>query len=335
MNNQRLSFQEYQQGVLAGNRVVLGKAITLIESTVADDQKLAVRLIENILPQTGKSLRIAVTGVPGVGKSTFIESFGKFITSTGIKVAVLTIDPTSQRNHGSILGDKTRMEELSKNPLAFIRPTASGEQLGGVAGKTREAILLCEAAGYEVIIIETVGVGQSEIAVKSMVDFFLLLMLAGGGDELQGIKRGIMEMADALVVTKAEGDNMSRAKQAQSEYQHAIHLLPPKASQWETPVLVCSSLQNTGIEDVWKMVLSYKNKTGASGFFEQNRQRQNIDWFHESFQQLLKVDVIAHPTVQKMKEALSSDIADHKLSARQAAEQLLHSYHKAIQASKS
>jgi LAO/AO transport system kinase len=335
LNNPRLTLPEYQQGVLSGNRVVLGKAITLIESTVADDQKLAIRLIENILPRSGKSVRIAVTGVPGVGKSTFIETFGKLITATGKKVAVLTVDPTSQLNRGSILGDKTRMEDLSKNPLAFIRPSASGEHLGGVAGKTREAILLCEAAGHEVIIIETVGVGQSEIAVKSMVDFFLLLMLAGGGDELQGIKRGIMEMADALVITKADGDNVNRAMQAQSEYQHAIHLLPPKPSRWETPVLVCSSLMNTGIEDIWKMIVAYKSKTVSSGHFEHNRQLQNIDWFQESFQQLLKVDVAQHPAVQKMKETLAADIASQKVSPQQAAEQLLRSYHDAIQGNKS
>ncbi|MEQ8425385.1 MAG: methylmalonyl Co-A mutase-associated GTPase MeaB, partial [Cyclobacteriaceae bacterium] len=223
----RLTTDAYIKGILAQDRVVLSRAITLVESQLTSDQFLAEDLIQTLLPKTGNAIRIGITGIPGVGKSTFIESFGKYLTAIGKKLAVLAIDPSSQRTKGSILGDKTRMEELSKDDNAFIRPTSAANALGGVSDRTREAILLCEAAGFDVIIVETVGVGQSEIAVRSMVDFFLLLLIGGAGDELQGIKKGIMEMADGVVITKADGDNTKRAQQAQTDYQHALHLFSP------------------------------------------------------------------------------------------------------------
>ena len=234
----RLSVESYVGGVLKGDKIVLSKAITLVESTLESDHLLAEQVIEKILPHTGNSIRIGITGVPGVGKSTFIESFGKVVTSSNKKLAVLAIDPSSQRSKGSILGDKTRMSSLSIDPLAYIRPSASGNSLGGVSTKTRETMLLCEAAGYEVIFIETVGVGQSETTVKGMVDFFLLLMLAGAGDELQGIKKGIMEMADLIAITKADGDNKSKCERARREYKNALHLFPPTESGWY-PHLLC------------------------------------------------------------------------------------------------
>jgi LAO/AO transport system kinase len=330
LNNSRFSVTEYSTGILSGDRIILAKAITLVESSLPEDQSLAAELMDKILPHTGNAIRIGITGVPGVGKSTFIESFGKHITHQGRKIAVLTVDPSSQITKGSILGDKTRMEELSKNPLAFIRPTASGNVLGGVAGRTREAMLLCEAAGYEIIVIETVGVGQSEVAVRNMVDFFLLLMLAGAGDELQGIKKGIMEMADAVVITKADGDNVKHATQARAEYQHALHLLPSKNSGWTPPVLTCSATSNAGIDEVWKMVVSYRSKTTATGYFEHNRQLQNTVWFREYFLQLLQTDYLRFEKNKALLEALAQQVGEQKISPHRAAQQLLEAYHHAI-----
>src|SRR5882762_1928043 len=244
---QSFNLKHYQECLHRRDRIILERALTLVESNRAQDRANAEKLVEEILPQTGKSIRIGITGSPGVGKSTFIEALGKYITSLGMKIAVLTIDPTSQKSKGSILADKTRMDELSKDPLAFIRPTAAGDATGGVATATRESVLLCEAAGYEVILVETVGVGQSEVAVRGMVDFFLLLMLAGAGDELQGIKKGIMEMADGLAITKAEGDNVNKAKQAQANFRHALHLFQAPESGWLPHVLTVSALSKSGI----------------------------------------------------------------------------------------
>jgi LAO/AO transport system kinase len=335
LNSTRLTTARYIEGILSGDRVVLAKAITLVESTRPEDHELASVLMDEILPHTGNAIRIGITGVPGVGKSTFIEAFGKHITRQSMKIAVLTIDPSSQLTKGSILGDKTRMEELSRNPLAFIRPTASGNVLGGVAGRTREAMLLCEAAGYEVIVIETVGVGQSEVAVRNMVDFFLLLMLAGAGDELQGIKKGIMEMADAVVITKADGDNMKHATQARAEYQQAMHLLPSKSSGWTPPVLTCSATSDTGIEEIWKMIQSYKDKTAGTGYFEHNRQHQNTVWFGEYFQQLLQADYLRFAESKGLRDELLQLVGEQKLSPHRAAQRLLEAYHRAIQGSRS
>jgi len=326
----RLTVDEYATGILAGDRVVLGKAISLIESSLLSDQQQASELIEKIIDKTGQSIRIGITGVPGVGKSTFIETLGKNITDSGKKIAVLTIDPSSQLTQGSILGDKTRMDDLSKSPLAFIRPTAAGTILGGVSNKTREAILLCEAAGYEVIIVETVGVGQSEVAVKSMVDFFLLLMLAGAGDELQGIKKGIMEMADAVVITKADGDNVKHATEAQAEYQHALHLISSSASGWKPKVLSCSSITKKGIAEIWEMIMKYKEHVTSSGFFAENRAHQNIAWFQEYFHYLLKSDLLRFDSFQKEKTDLEKKVTDKKMSIQRAGNQLLAFYHNTI-----
>jgi len=265
-NKQRLmlSVDEYFEGITSGNRTILSKAITLIESSLPSHAEIAQEIIERCLPQSGKSMRIGITGVPGVGKSSFIEALGLMLTERGHKLAVLAIDPSSENSKGSILGDKTRMEGLSVHPAAFIRPSPSAGTLGGVARKTRETIILCEAAGYDTIIVETVGVGQSETAVHSMVDFFLLLMLAGAGDELQGIKRGIMEIADALVITKADAGNITKALQAKSEYENALHLFPPSESGRTPRVRTCSAHKNEGMEEIWNIISEYKTFTYAT-----------------------------------------------------------------------
>jgi len=258
---------------------------------------LAESIIEKILPHTGNSLRIGITGVPGVGKSTFIEHFGKLIVDQGYKLAVLTIDPSSQKTKGSILGDKTRMETLATDKRAFIRPSPSGATLGGVGAKTRESMLICEAAGYNVIFIETVGVGQSEVMVKGMVDFFLLLMLSGAGDELQGIKKGIIEIADALVVTKADGENLQKAKMAKREYDRALHLFQKNENDWQPKVKTCSALYNLGLEEIWEMILDYEAKMKASRHFEQNRQQQRLDWMHGLIRFLLESKFYQHKEI--------------------------------------
>lgn len=284
----RLSLNAYIEGVLSGNRLVLSRAITLVESQLVADRILAQQVLEAILPYTGQALRVGITGVPGVGKSTFIESLGGQIAAENRKIAVLAIDPSSQKSQGSIMGDKTRMEELSHNPFVYIRPSPTGGALGGVAQKTRETMLLCEAAGFGVILVETVGVGQSETLVKGMVDFFLLLMLAGAGDELQGIKKGIMEMADVVVITKADGQNEAAASRAVIEYQNALHLFPPNTNGWFPSVLTCSALEKRGLQEIWELILTYLQQTKANGFYEQNRQRQNLEWMHDLIRQTLE-----------------------------------------------
>jgi len=318
-----LSLDEYVQGVVKGDWVILSRAITMIESARPEHLEMAQAIIERCLPYSGNSLRIGITGVPGVGKSTFIEAFGTLLTQMGHKVAVLAIDPSSERTKGSILGDKTRMESLSVNPKAFIRPSPSGSTLGGVARKTRESIILCEAAGYDVIIVETVGVGQSETAVKSMVDFFLLLMLAGAGDELQGIKRGIMEMADALIINKADGDNKPKAFQAQSQYRAALKLFPQTDSQWTVPVEVCSALENFAIDQVWDMILRYEAHTKANGYFERNRAEQLINIFHNWIQFTLQNNFYNQPQTEAEIERLLPMIRDKRISPYMAASQLI------------
>lgn len=288
-NKHQLSVDEYLNGITAGNRTILSKAITLIESSNQKHQEIADDLIEKCLPYSGKSIRIGITGVPGVGKSTFIEALGSYlIAEKGKKIAVLAIDPSSKKSGGSILGDKTRMNELSVNNNAFVRPSPSAGTLGGVARATRESIILCEAAGFDTILIETVGVGQSEIEVKSMVDFFLLLMLAGAGDELQGIKRGIMEIADAVIINKADGDNLEKAKLASREYKNAIHLFPPNSNNWTPQVDICSSINQIGIENVWKIVESFKNLTVSNGSFSKNRSEQAKFWLEQTINDDLK-----------------------------------------------
>ena len=293
------SVSELVDGILSGNVTALSRSITLVESTQMDHAQKASEIIGECLKHSGKSVRIGITGVPGVGKSTFIEAFGKYLTRLGKKVAVLAVDPSSTISHGSILGDKTRMEELVKDENAYIRPSASGETLGGVARKTRETITLCEAAGFDTIIIETVGVGQSETAVHSMVDFFLLLKISGAGDELQGIKRGIMEMADAIVINKADGDNVRKAKLAKTEFNRALHLFPPKKSGWMPIVETCSAIEQTGISEIWETVEKFLELTKTSGYFAGKRREQNQYWMMETIDAQLKSDFYRNPEIQK------------------------------------
>ncbi|WP_299251568.1 methylmalonyl Co-A mutase-associated GTPase MeaB [uncultured Lacinutrix sp.] len=276
------------KSILAGNITALSQSITLVESKNTKHLEQANAVIKACLPHANKSIRIGITGVPGVGKSTFIEAFGSYLTSIGKKVAVLAVDPSSSLTKGSILGDKTRMEDLVKDKNAFIRPSPSGTSLGGVARKTRESIILCEAAGFDTIIIETVGVGQSETAVHSMVDFFLLLKLAGAGDELQGIKRGIIEMADAIAINKADGDNAKRAKLAKVEFNRALHLYPIKASKWQPKVITCSAIESQGIEEVYNMIMEYLKLTTENNYFYSKRNEQNKFWLIQSIEDQLK-----------------------------------------------
>ncbi len=317
---------EYLQGILEGNRSIFSQAITLVESTNPAHQSVASRIIEGCLPYAGNSLRIGITGVPGVGKSTFIEVLGKKITSAGNKLAVLAIDPSSERSGGSILGDKTRMGDLAADPLSFIRPSPTGGAPGGVARKTRETIILCEAAGFSHIFIETVGVGQSETTVHSMVDCFLLLMLAGAGDELQGIKRGIMEMADIIAITKADGANLEKAEIARREYRNALHLYPPSPSGWEPRVLTCSAIDKTGIDDVWTTVREYIAFTRNTGYFGEKRNQQHKYWFQAFLQEMLKENFYTHPRVQKNLKALEKKVLDQQMTAFEAARKLLKQY---------
>lgn len=330
----RLYVKEYLNGIAKGDRVVLAKAITLAESQLDTDRKLYDSLLEEVLPKTGNSIRIGITGVPGVGKSTFIEAFGKHITQHHKKkVAVLTIDPSSQLTKGSILGDKTRMEELAKNPLAFIRPSSAGDSLGGVTNRTREAIHLCEAAGFEVIIVETIGVGQSETAVKKIVDFFLLLMLAGAGDELQGIKKGIMEMADCLVITKADGDNKQKATEAQAEYQHALHLLRPDESGWIPKVLTCSAIKNEKIDTIWKTVEEFQEKLKVNESFQKTRQLQHVAWMAECFDTLVKAEITSSKNLSSKKKSLENDVLNKVIPPQKAAQKLLNEFIKSLKRS--
>ncbi|WP_313808039.1 methylmalonyl Co-A mutase-associated GTPase MeaB [Flavobacterium sp.] len=322
------SAEELITNILKGDKTALSRAITLVESTSEKHLEKANNIIKGCLPLANNSVRIGITGVPGVGKSTFIEAFGKFLTSIGKKVAVLAVDPSSSISHGSILGDKTRMEELVKDENAYIRPSASGESLGGVARKTRESIILCEACGFDTILIETVGVGQSETAVHSMVDFFLLLNLAGAGDELQGIKRGIMEMADLIVINKADGDNVKRARLAKTEYNRALHLFPMKNSGWSPKVTTCSALQNEGIADVWETITEYFNLTKENHFFEQKRSEQNQYWLIETINEQLKQKFYNHPEIKKLLEENKKAVQNHEISPFAAAQLLLKLYAK-------
>lgn len=272
-------------GVRDSDRASLARAITMVESRAAKHKPFARDLMARLLPDAGGAMRVGLTGTPGSGKSTFIEALGLMLCEQGRKVAVLAVDPTSSRSGGSILGDKTRMEALSRHPRAFIRPSPSGESLGGVAARTREALLVCEAAGYDVILVETVGVGQSETAVRTMTDFFLLLQIAGGGDELQGIKKGVIELADAIVVNKADGDNLTKARQARVEYARVLHFLDPFTPGWTPKALTCSALETTGIERVWELIEQFQRDMRASGVFNERRKAQNVDWFESLLQQ--------------------------------------------------
>lgn len=327
----RLSIREYVDGITNSDRVVLAKAITLVESELPSDRELTEQLLSKILPLTGNSVRLGITGVPGVGKSTFIEYFGKYCIEHHHKqVAVLTVDPSSQITKGSILGDKTRMEELSKNPMAFIRPSSSGEALGGITNRTRESILLCEAAGFDMIIVETVGVGQSETAVKKTVDFFLLLMLAGAGDELQGIKKGIVEMADTIAITKADGENKVKATEAQSDYQHALHLLRAEPSGWRPKVITCSALTGEGMDTIWFTLEQFCNDLTKNQYFEKNRQQQQVDWMQEYFHSLVLTHITKSALINNQMKFLETQVLENKLSAPHAAKQLLEAFLKSL-----
>lgn len=316
------SVETFVSGILAGDRVLLARAITLVESALPAHELLARQIIDALLEKQNipaATLRVGISGAPGAGKSTFIEALGTYLTEREEKVAVLAIDPSSALSQGSILGDKTRMEQLSASPLAFIRPSPSGNTLGGVARKTRETILLAEAAGYHNVLIETVGVGQSETAVHSMSDVFLLLLIPGAGDELQGIKRGIVEMADILVVNKADGDRVTLANQARMHYLNATHLLPPKPSGWSPQVLACSALEKLNIEKVWETVLSYRDSTLANGFFAENRRKQAAYWLHESLRQGLERLLAEMPELAALEQA----VLEGRISPFSAAAQVL------------
>jgi LAO/AO transport system kinase len=321
-----LPVKEYVSGILSGDITILSKAVTLVESANSKHQQLAQEIITQCLPHSGKSIRVGITGVPGVGKSTFIEALGSYITKQGGKLAVLAIDPSSERTKGSILGDKTRMEELAGDKNAYIRPSPSAGSLGGVARKTRETIVLCEAAGFNHIFIETVGVGQSETAVHSMTDFFLLLMLAGAGDELQGIKRGIMEMADTIAINKADGNNVEKAQLAGIQYNNALHLFPKKDSGWEPNVLTCSATIKTGIVEVWEQIEKYKLLTQENKYFYQKRNEQATYWMHETIRETLKRNFYDNPEIKATIKEYETNVLTDKMSSFVAAGSLLEIY---------
>jgi GTPase len=309
--------------VRAGERRALAKAITLVESTRADHQEAAQRLLERLLPRTGRAARVGISGVPGVGKSTFIEAFGLYLIAQGKRVAVLAVDPSSARSGGSILGDKTRMPRLCASADAFIRPSPSAGSLGGVARRTREALLVCEAAGYDVVLVETVGVGQSEVAVASMVDFFLVLMLAGAGDELQGIKKGILELADALAINKADGDNVGPATQAAAQYRSALNLFRHTSGAWDPPVVTVSALLGQGMDRVWEIIQEHRTKLDASGELAARRSEQQQRWLWDMIDDGLKNHFLGRRDVQKLLPELEAAVASAKLTPTEAARRLL------------
>ncbi|MCL2074031.1 MAG: methylmalonyl Co-A mutase-associated GTPase MeaB [Marinilabiliaceae bacterium] len=322
----KLTVSDYVDGILAGNVTILSQAVTLIESVLPKHQKIAQEIILRCLPYAGKSIRVGITGVPGAGKSTFIEALGLYVINKKSKIAVLAIDPSSILSKGSILGDKTRMEQLSSETNAYIRPSPSAGSLGGVTRKTRETIILCEAAGYETIFIETVGVGQSETAVKSMVDFFLLLLIPGAGDELQGIKRGIMEMADAIVINKADGQNIQKAELAKSQFRNAIHLFPPTKSGWIPRVETCSSIFSSRIPLIWDMIIEYINHTKNNGFFDENRKEQSRYWMYETIDENLKRSFYQNPRLTDIIKEYETMAKNDKMSSFEAAQKLLDIY---------
>jgi len=322
----KYSVEGYVAEIISGNRTLLSQAITLVESSLPQHYEEAQFIIEKCLPYCSKSLRIGITGVPGAGKSTFIESFGLYLTNEGRKVAVLTIDPSSTRTRGSILGDKTRMEQLSVHPSAYIRPSPSAGTLGGVARKTRETIILCEAAGFDTILVETVGVGQSETAVHSMVDVFLLLMLAGAGDELQGIKRGIMEMADIIAITKADGPNMILAEGARMSYQNALNLFPVNPSGWKSRVLTCSALKNSGIKELWESITDYYQFTKKTGYFEEFRKQQVVISMNDTISEYLNNSFNNYEEVMDIRPELEKKLYNGTITSYKAAKILLDKY---------
>lgn len=322
----KISTAEIIQRIINHDKVALSQGITLIESLNPEHYTQAEEIVQGCLPYANKSIRIGITGVPGVGKSTFIEAFGLLLTKLGKKVAVLAIDPSSSITKGSILGDKTRMEELVRLEDAFIRPSASGDSLGGVARKTRESIILCEACGFDTILVETVGVGQSETAVQSMVDFFLLLGLAGAGDELQGIKRGIMEMADAVIINKADGENVKKANMAKVDYNRALHLFPKKSSDWSPIVSTCSAIESTGIQEVWDIITRYITLTKDNEYFDSHRKEQNQYWMMETINENILMNFYNHPEVKAMLVENKKAVQNSELSPFAAAHKILNLY---------
>jgi LAO/AO transport system kinase len=317
---------EYVDGLLKGNRTILSQAVTLVESIKPDHQVLAQEVIEKCLPFTGKSIRLGITGVPGAGKSTFIEALGIHLAGNNHRLAVLAIDPSSERSKGSILGDKTRMEQLSVHPNAFIRPSPSAGSLGGVARKTRETIMLCEAAGFDTVFVETVGVGQSETAVHSMVDFFLFLQVAGTGDELQGIKRGIMEMADGIAINKADGNNIDRVNLTKAQLVNALHLFPLPDSGWAPKVLTCSALNGINIDEVWNMITEYVGFVKESGYFHRNRNFQSKYWMYESINEHLKAAFYNNEETEALLAQYERKVLSNEISSFIAAKELLDNY---------
>lgn len=322
-----LSVDDYVAGILAGNITILSRAVTLVESSKPQHQLLAQAIIEKCLPHSGKSIRVGITGVPGAGKSTSIDAFGIYLVEKGHKLAVLAIDPSSERTKGSILGDKTRMEKLSVHPNAFIRPSPSAGSLGGVARKTRETIILCEAAGFDYIFVETVGVGQSETAVHSMVDFFLLIQLAGQGDELQGIKRGIMEMADGIAINKADGDNIDNANIAQGQLRNALHLFPLPESGWSPEVLTYSGYYALRIDEVWDMIHRYVDFVKENNYFDTRRNKQSKFWMYETINERLRNDFYQNPEIEKLMPQLENDVLSARKSSFVAAKEALDRYY--------
>jgi len=318
-----MEIQDYIDGVLARNRRITSKTITLIESSLPAHQKMAKTIVDGLLPFAGKAVRIGITGVPGVGKSTYIESFGLQLVQQDHWVAVLAVDPSSSKSGGSIMGDKTRMERLSLEQQAFIRPSPSGGTLGGVARRTRETIVVCEAAGFDVIIVETVGVGQSETTVASMVDFFLVLMLAGAGDELQGIKKGVLELADAIAINKADGNNVIKAEKAKIEYENALNLLTPSSRNWSPPVLTCSAVTMDGIEDIWQTILDHKKKLERSGELDEKRRKQALDWLWALVEEGLRERFYRNPDVEKHLPGIVKAVEKGETAPTAAAHRLL------------
>jgi LAO/AO transport system kinase len=309
--------------VVAGDRAAVGRAITLVESRRADHVDAAQAMLTALLPHAGGAHRIGITGVPGVGKSTFIDQFGTDLTAAGRRVAVLAVDPTSQRTGGSILGDKTRMERLANDPAAFVRPSPAGRTLGGVTRTTRETIVVCEAAGFDVVLVETVGVGQSETIVAEMVDFFLVLMLAGAGDELQGIKRGVLELADLIAVNKADGDNVAAARRAAADYQMAVHLMVPASASWIPPVLTCSAVEDVGLDEIWAQITAHREQFSASGELDAKRHAQQIRWMWSMVEDRVLGSVRENPKVASLLPGLERAVREGTLPATAAADQIL------------
>lgn len=321
-----LTVEDYVRGVRSGDSAILARAITLVESSNRVHRVMAQEVVLGLLPHSGGSHRVGITGVPGVGKSTFIDQLGVNLTAAGRRVAVLAVDPTSSRSGGSILGDKTRMERLAVDPNAFIRPSPAGSTLGGVARATRETILLCEAAGYDVVLVETVGVGQSETVVADMVDFFLVLMLAGAGDDLQGIKKGVLELADMVAINKADGDNVERAELAAADYRSALHLMRPASPNWSPPVLTCSGLSDLGLPELWEQIEVHRAKLGATGELDERRRLQQVRWMWSMLDDRLRDDLRSNDDVTERLERLEARVRSGELTATMAVDEVWELY---------